>query len=641
MAVTNQEVVLTFNAETGGIDKSVTDLDKKLDRLADSIEYMAEQFGRVADSAQEADDAVEDFEGTAKDAGKALEASADAGVTGFQAVGAALAATGLFGLLTKVLEPVLAAFLENKTVAGALSAVMAGLGAVINSIVKVGEKLVNVLVDAFNNPQEALASITEKVTKLKDRFVDAFSSPGDMLDSLKEKVIGFADTIKSYVTDKVTALIEGFGLLGKAIGAVFSGDFEEAASLAADGLTKIYIEANPVVDATKAVGSAMLDTAKAVGEFAKEAFSGSAQAVALDLALQDLADRERDLAVVTAQSRAEVEELKRQRDDERLSIEERIKFAEMAAEIDQRIADENVAIQEEKARLLRQEIELQGETEERLQAVADAEIAVADARGASSAVQTELMTNIFGLNQQLIDQAKEQLELLKETRDGLRDARAEIEEIPQEEDAVARTLMVQQMQTQAVETESEKRKRLRQEEADAFRDLVLGDEEMLIETTKKTLGVLADLNSAFEGDSEKEQKKAFERSKKIQAAQALISTYESAVQAYKSLSGIPIVGPILGGLAAVAAVKAGLNNVQKIKAQTFQGSGGGEPDTPSTSLSAGAGAGVGAGTQAPQLDLSFLGEGAGQAEPIQAFVVAQDVSNAQQANQQIQDQATL
>jgi hypothetical protein len=641
MAVTNQEVILTFNADTGGVETATAKIGKNLEEANKATEGLNDELEDVAKSADKASDATADLAKEAKASGEALEASADAGVTGFQAVGAALAATGLFGLLTKVLEPIIAAFLENKTVAGALSAVMAGLGAVINSVVKVGEKLVTVLVDAFNNPQEALASITEKVTELKDRFVDAFSSPGDMLDSLKEKVVGFADTIKSYVTDKVTALIEGFGLLGKAIGAVFSGEFEEAASLAADGLTKIYIEANPVVDATKAVGSAMLNTAKAVGEFAKEAFSGSAQAVALDLALQDLADRERELAVVTAQSRAEVEELKRQRDDERLSIEERIKFAEMAAEIDQRIADENVAIQEEKARLLRQEIELQGETEERLQAVADAEIAVADARGASSAVQTELMTNIFGLNQQLIEQAREQLELLQETRDGLRDARAEIEEIPQEEDAVARTLMVQQMQTQAVETESEKRKRLRQEEAEAFRDLVLGDEEMLIETTKQTLGVLADLNSAFEGDSEKEQKKAFERSKKIQAAQALISTYESAVQAYKSLSGIPLVGPVLGGLAAVAAVKAGLNNVQKIKAQTFQGSGGGEPSTPSTNLSAGASAGAGAGTQAPQLDLSFLGEGAGEADPIQAFVVAQDVSNAQQANQQIQDQATL
>ena len=61
---------------------------------------------------------------------------------------------------------------------------------------------------------------------------------------------------------------------------------------------------------------------------------------------------------------------------------------------------------------------------------------------------------------------------------------------------------------------------------------------MLIETTKH-LGVLADLNSAFEGDSEKEQKKAFERSKKIQSALP-ISTYESAVQAYKSRAAFPL-----------------------------------------------------------------------------------------------------
>ena len=607
MAVTNQEVILTFNADTGGVETATAKIGKNLEEANKATEGLNDELEDVAKSADKASDATADLAKEAKASGEALEASADAGVTGFQAVGAALAATGLFGLLTKVLEPILAAFLENKTVAGALSAVMAGLGAVINSVVKVGEKLVTVLVDAFNNPQEALASITEKVTELKDRFVDAFSSPGDMLDSLKEKVIGFADTIKSYVTDKVTALIEGFGLLGKAIGAVFSGEFEEAASLAADGLTKIYIEANPVVDATKAVGSAMLDTAKAVGEFAKEAFSGSAQAVALDLALQDLADRERDLAVVTAQSRAEVEELKRQRDDERLSIEERIKFAEMAAEIDQRIADENVAIQEEKARLLRQEIELQGETEERLQAVADAEIAVADARGASSAVQTELMTNIFGLNQQLIEQAREQLELLQETRDALNEGRVDVEEVSQQEDVLTKTLMIsQQAQTAMVETESEKRRRIRQDEFELLKEFVLKDAEFMLGASKGTLDTLSQLNKAFAGDTLKQQKKSFDRSKKLQKAQALISTYESAIQAYNSLAGIPVVGPILGGFAAGAAVALGLSNVKKIDQQKFA----------SPSVSSGSGAtgstpissATAPTTQAPQLDLSFLGE---------------------------------
>ena len=221
MAVSKQEVILEFNAETGDIDKSVVGLEAKIDKLADAIEYMGEQFGRVADSAQEADDAVADLEDTAKDTGKALEASADAGVTGFKAVGAALSGIGLYDLLTKILEPILAAFLENKTVADALKKVMAGLGAVINNVVKVGVKLVDVLVDAFNNPQEALDTITSKVTELKDRFFEAFSSPGEMLEKLKEKVLGFGDTLKQYVTDKVTALIEGFGLLGKAIGAAF------------------------------------------------------------------------------------------------------------------------------------------------------------------------------------------------------------------------------------------------------------------------------------------------------------------------------------------------------------------------------------------------------------------------------------
>lgn len=640
MAVTNQEVILTFNADTGGVETATAKIGKNLEEANKATEGLNDELEDVAKSADKASDATADLAKEAKASGEALEASADAGVTGFQAVGAALAATGLFGLLTKVLEPILAAFLENKTVAGALSAVMAGLGAVINSVVKVGEKLVGVLVDAFLNPQEALASITEKVTELKDRFVDAFSSPGDMLDSLKEKVIGFADTIKSYVTDKVTALIEGFGLLGKAIGAVFSGEFEEAASLAADGLTKIYIEANPVVDATKAVGSAMLDTAKAVGEFAKEAFSGSAEAFALDQALGSLSDRERELAVVTAQSRAEVEELKKQRDDERLSIEERIKFAEMAAEIDQRIADENVAIQEEKARLLRQEIELQGETEERLQAVADAEIAVADARGASAGVQTELMTNIFGLNQQLIEQAREQLELLQETRDALNEGRVDVEEVAQQEDVLTKTLMVsQQAQTAMVETESEKRRRIRQDEFELLKEFVLKDAEFMLGASKGTLDTLSQLNKAFAGDTLKQQKKSFDRSKKLQKAQALISTYESAIQAYNSLAGIPVVGPVLGGFAAGAAVALGLSNVKKIDQQKFA----------SPSVSSGSGAtgstpissATAPTTQAPQLDLSFLGEGAGQEEPIQAYVVAQDVSNAQQANQQIQDQATL
>lgn len=47
-------------------------------------------------------------------------------------------------------------------------------------------------------------------------------------------------------------------------------------------------------------------------------------------------------------------------------------------------------------------------------------------------------------------------------------------------------------------------------------------------------------------------------------AQATIDTYKAANAAYASLAGIPIVGPVLGGIAAGAAVAAGIANVKKI-----------------------------------------------------------------------------
>ncbi len=726
MAVSKQEVILEFNADTGQVDKSVVGLEGKIERLADAIEYMAEEFGNVAKSAQEVDEAVEDatattaeFNDEAKKSGKVLSASADAGVSGFKAVGLALQATGLFGLLTKVLEPILSAFLENKTVAGALSAVMAGLGAVINNVVKVGEKLVGVLVDAFLNPQEALAQITTQVNAFRDRIVEAFESPGELIETAKEKLLSFGDTIKQYVTDKVTALIEGFGLLGKAISQAFSGDFSQALETAGDGLQKIYIEANPVVDATKAVGSAMLTTAKAVGEFAKEALSGSAEAFALDQALGELADRERALSVETARSRAEVEELKRQRDDERLSLERRIELAKEASIIDQRIADENVAIQEEKARLLREEIRLQGETEERLQAVADAEIAVADAKGASAGVQTELMTNIFSLNQEVLAQENEMASLRRgwntERLEGLEAEKASIEEQFQSELVAIQALRLGEEELEKLREEAKvaRDKRIEQaeemhrqelidglqtyfDEADAIieENAVLSREKELenlrldheariaqaeelgqdttglleaqriaedainakydqmelerrqaltqqrFNLAQGALSALQGLNDAFSKDDEESAKKSFDRNKALAIALATVNTGQAVVNALTA-GGNPL--KLATGaqfVEAGLALATGVAQIATISKTQYTGTGsqgGGE----STNIATPSSPGGGSASTAPQLDLSFLGEGATQSQPIQAFVIAQDVSNAQQANQQIQDQATL
>lgn len=75
-------------------------------------------------------------------------------------------------------------------------------------------------------------------------------------------------------------------------------------------------------------------------------------------------------------------------------------------------------------------------------------------------------------------------------------------------------------------------------------------------------------------------KKQFEIGKKAAIAATLINTYQSAMSAFNSLSGIPIVGTILGAVAAAAAIAFGMSQVAKIRSQQFQGGGAGGGSVP-------------------------------------------------------------
>ena len=195
----------------------------------------------------------------------------------------------------------------------------------------------------------------------------------------------------------------------------------------------------------------------------------------------------------------------------------------------------------------------------------------------------------------------------------------------------------QKLKDEAAAADDQRRK----EELEAELATAEAIKQAKLDIAKSSLDALAALNQAFTGESEEQQKKGFERSKKIQTAQALISTYESAVQAFKSLAGIPVVGPGLGAAAAAAATVAGLANVKQIQSQQYQSASAGGGGAGYSSAGSSPASGAQQAPTAPTLDLSFLGQGAGQSQPIQAYVLAENVSNAQQANQKIQDQATL
>lgn len=62
-----------------------------------------------------------------------------------------------------------------------------------------------------------------------------------------------------------------------------------------------------------------------------------------------------------------------------------------------------------------------------------------------------------------------------------------------------------------------------------------------------------------------QSKRAFKTYKAFAIAQAVINTYQSATGAFNSLAAIPVVGTVLGGIAAAAAVASGLAQVRQIK----------------------------------------------------------------------------
>jgi len=129
-------------------------------------------------------------------------------------------------------------------------------------------------------------------------------------------------------------------------------------------------------------------------------------------------------------------------------------------------------------------------------------------------------------------------------------------------------------------------------------------------------------------------------------ANATISTYQSATDSYKSLAGIPFIGPALGFAAAGAAITSGMATVRKITSVKTPNAGGGGGAAVS-------GISKGSNGSAPSIPPAFNVVGAsdtnqladaigGQSkEPVKAYVVANDVSTAQSMDRNIVEGASI
>ena len=161
------------------------------------------------------------------------------------------------------------------------------------------------------------------------------------------------------------------------------------------------------------------------------------------------------------------------------------------------------------------------------------------------------------------------------------------------------------------------------------------------ELAQAAVGAMIDLNDVLTSAGILNAEQSFKVGKSLQLAQATISAITGTQNAFTTAAASPITTAfpgypfVMAGIAAAA----GAAQIAKIAATKFNKGGGSQPAP--TAPNGGGGGGMGGSTNAPALDLSFINQQTNKAQPLQTYVLATNVSNAQEAEQKIKDQSRI
>jgi len=434
----------------------------------------------------------------------------------------------------------------------------------------------------------------------------------------------FGKAIKENVIERMNSALDTLGFLASAVKKVFAGDF-------AGALEDAKSAGKELVDVVTGVDDSFEKLTPVVSNYVAETVKAAQANVELGKTAR-LAEAANQGLIEKYDRQAE--QLRQIRDDESKSFEERIKAnQELGALLDEQekamMANANARVRQAEAELSKnkENIENQIAYQEALNELAGIEAQITGFR-------SEQQTNTNSLLREQTDLQNELALIGKSER--------EIERLELQQDYDAKKLLIER----EITDEAQKN-------------------EMLIALKKDFDGKINGLNEQA-ADNEitwakmtQDQKLAYAQQglaglaanlgketaagKAAAISSALISTYQGAQDSYKSLSGIPIIGPALGFAAAAAATVAGLANVKAITStKTPQVAGGG--GTPSVSAPSRPSA-----PQPPAFNIVGAGAGnqlaetiAGQNErPVKAFVTSQDVTTAQSLERNIVEGASI
>ena len=533
----------------------------------------------------------------------------------------------------------------------------------------------------FSDVATALGNVIERISSVKDNF-----------DALGKVLTGIKNAVLQPFINSWTTIQLGIANAQLAWEKSFFGNKDQTRikelTVEIEGLNKElvkgtleFIQANDMVvdnfseavDEIKNMGSIVVDemskiSLTAIGEQAKRNVE-LRRAAEIGIAENDK---------LLKQYMLEAELLRQQRDDVRLGIDERIRANNKLGDVLKK--QERVLLDNNKKRMEIADIDLAKDAEniEFQRAKIEAETDLMDIRETAAGFRSEQLTNEAALDQEKLDMINttieaesrlaferqkhaaslleddlERLNLLKkinaeQTRvEGARMLKSvEQHATGTQLKADAEVAYTEFLQQQAIERDNLNKEydeadlNRKKENKDKTKALDQESAEMAQNIQAMSLSAISSLITAFENQNEKNAEKAFKMQKALGIVETLINTSVAIMRVARETAD-PI-GPL--GLANMIAMGvAGAAQVAAIASQKFQPSGTSGGTAPSPSLNT-AGASQ---SQAPQFNLigqsgfNQVAQAIGQQQPIQAFVVAQDVTTAQQLENNIISTATV
>lgn len=551
--------------------------------------------------------------------------------------------------LTGTLKGVTTGF---KTLRGAIIAT--GIGALVIGVTS--------LVAAFNSSEEGqnkFAKILGVIGALTGNLVDLLADLGEKLISVfenpKQALLDFGNLIRENISNRFEGLTELIPQLGKAIKLLFEGEFSEAGKVAGNAVAKVALG---VEDLSGKIQGAIDKTKEFVAENVKEA-----EAAARVADMRAKADKiERDLIVQRSKLESEVALLRlKARQEDQFSAEERKQALLDAQILEDQLLDRQTTYLELRrdAQILENTFSRTNKENLTLEAEARAAVNRQVAERANVARQLQRELNTIQGQVDAADKAKkaEQDAADKAATDKeLADAKAladlktqirEAEAVSEDEKRALEIIKVTEHYDKLIQLAKAaglSTINLEKSKTDALNKITNQKNENEIAWSEMTEQKKAEISTNGLNNLSKILGEESAAGKAAAIGAATISTYQSATDSYKSLAGIPIIGPALGFAAAGAAIAAGVANVKRISSTKVPG--GRSVASPSIS---GVGGSAPVVSQAPQFNVVGT-SGTNQLaetiqgksnEPMKAYVVASDVTTAQSLERNIVSSASI